>query len=195
MGNRRVALHPWPPRFGCPANVASQFAQFGAFGIAQSFGHLVHRPALLVAPGSGARARPHRRRHRWMRSGQPTGLEPDTTPRSPDRTPDSAIRRVRPRREENWDAHHPSTPTRTPPHGLRTESARGAAWPIFPVPPTTPRPVIRRRPHRSPGGKPHSSRIYFAAASFRLSALGNNCRWVNHPATASPAQSTVLVTC
>ena len=47
--------------------------------------------------------------------------------------------------------------------------------------------IVLKIPGRSPG--------YVAAASFRLSALGNNCRWVNHPAVARTAQTTVLVTC
>lgn len=69
-----------------PANVASQFAQFGAFGIAQSFvtwftglAFLVVFGAVLgpaLADGDDALAR-------WMRSGSPTALEPDAKPALP----------------------------------------------------------------------------------------------------------------
>jgi membrane protein len=69
-----------------PANVASQYAQFGAFGIAQSFvtwftglAFLVVFGAVLgpaLADGDGTLAQ-------WMRSGNATALEPTAIPPLP----------------------------------------------------------------------------------------------------------------
>lgn len=69
-----------------PANVASQFAQFGAFGIAQSFVTWFTGLAFLVVFGAvlgPALADGDTALTRWMRQGRSTALEPDAKPPLP----------------------------------------------------------------------------------------------------------------
>lgn len=69
-----------------PGNVSSQFAQFGAFGITQSFVTWFTGMAFLVvfaAVLGPALADGDSRIGRWMRSGQPTALEATAEPALP----------------------------------------------------------------------------------------------------------------
>ena len=69
-----------------PTNVASQYAQFGAFGIAQSFVTWFTGLAFLVVFGAvlgPALADGDNVIARWMRSGNATALEPDAKPALP----------------------------------------------------------------------------------------------------------------